>query len=102
MDAMNQIFALVFRLFLAAIGAIFVLGLMALAVVFLLAALLWSAITGQKHPVQQVWARARSTQQQVWRASGGGRWRSDPAGNTVHKDGAIQDVTDVQDVSEKR
>jgi uncharacterized membrane protein len=102
MDTLNQLFAFVLRLFLAVVGAIFVLGLMALAVVFLCAAWLWSAITGQKHPVQQVWARARSTQQQVWRASGGRRARNDTAERETQKDDVLQDVTDVEDLSNKR
>ena len=101
MDVLNQIFALVFRLFLAVIGAVFVLGLMALAVVFLVVALIWSAITGQKHPVQQVWARARSTQQQVWQASRGRRNSGESTGGSARTGEVLQDVTDVQDVSEK-
>lgn len=101
MDMLNQMFALVFRLFLAMIGAVFVLGLMALALVFLVVALIWSAITGQKHPVQQVWARARSTQQQVWQASRGRRDRAGAAPSNTRTGDALQDVTDVQDVSDK-
>ncbi len=105
MQVLTQMFAWVFRLFLLVIGALFVAGLMTLAMVFLVVALLWSAVTGQKHPAQQVWARARATQQQVWRqASRAERGGTGSARSSASKqtDDRLQDVTDVQDLSDKR
>ena len=102
MDLINQLFAFFFRTFLLVVGLVFVLGLMALASVFLLVAVVWSLITGQKHPVQVVWQRARSTRDQVWRASRGGRFGQVPVSDAHETHVETSDVTDVQDISAKR
>lgn len=102
MDLINQLFAFFLRAFLLVVGMVFVLGLMAFAALFLLVAVVWSLITGKKHPVHVVWQRARSTRDQVWRASrGGGFGRKDTA-ETNESRRALADITDVQDLSDKR
>ena len=105
MEFINSLFAFFFRAFLLVIGAVFVMGLMAFVAVFLLVAVVWSLLTGQKHPVNVVWSRARSTQQQVWRASRGGGFGATP-GQAPEPTSApspqLDDITDVQDVSDRK
>ncbi len=105
MDLINQLFAFFFRALLLVVGLVFVLGLMALASVFLLVAMLWSLITGQKHPVHVVWQRARSTRDQVWRASRDGgfarRGRQTAAQDVPERPVDAAQITDVQDISRK-
>jgi hypothetical protein len=108
MDVLNQLFAFFFRALLLVVGVVFVVGLMSLAMVFLVVAMLWSLITGQKHPVHVVWQRARSTREQVWRASrgegrfGGASRRSGPVSDAQETSVDASDVTDVRDLSQRR
>lgn len=105
MEFINSLFAFFFRAFLLVIGMVFLLGMMAFVAVFLLVAVVWSLLTGQKHPVNVVWSRARSTQQQVWRASRGGGFGSATSHTTEQSSASSQrldDITDVQDVSDRK
>jgi hypothetical protein len=107
MELINSLFSFFFRALLLVVGTVFLLAMMALVAVFLLVAVLWSLITGQKHPVHVVWSRARSTQQQVWRASRGGGvgpspQRSEDARPETPQHQQLDDITDVQDLSERK
>jgi hypothetical protein len=104
-EFINSLFSFFFRALLLVVGVVFLLGMMALVSVFLLLAVLWSLLTGQKNPVNVVWSRARTTQQQVWRASRGGGFGARP---THHEEVVpevppqkLGDITDVQDVSDR-
>lgn len=102
MDLINQLFAFFFRALLLVVGLVFVVGMMALASVFLLLALIWSVLTGQKHPVHVVWQRTRSTRDQVWQASRRARpFGQSSVSEARETQSKPSDITDVQDISRK-
>jgi len=77
MEFINRLIGALFRIVLMLTGLVFVAGLMLLAITALALSLLWSLITGKRHPVTMVWSRFRQTQDAVWRASQGARTRTE-------------------------
>jgi uncharacterized iron-regulated membrane protein len=102
MEFINRLIGALFRIVLMLTGLVFVAGLMLLAITALALSLLWSLITGKRHPVTMVWSRFRQTQDAVWRASQGGRTRTETRAEGSSPRRAADDVVDVEDISATR
>ena len=105
MEFINRLIGALFRVVLMLTGLVFVAGLLLVAMMALALSMLWSLITGQKHPVTMVWSRFRQTQDAVWRASQRGRpttGSSQDTGESASRRHAIDDVVDVEDISATR
>ena len=102
MEFINRLIGALFRIVLMLTGLVFVAGLMLLAITALALSLLWSLITGKRHPVTTVWSRFRQTQDAVWRASQGGRTRTETRADGSSPRRAADDVVDVEDISATR
>jgi len=102
MEFINRLIGALFRIVLMLTGLVFVAGLMLLALTALALSLLWSLITGKRHPVTMVWSRFRQTQDAVWRASQGARTRTETRADGSSPRRAADDVVDVEDISATR
>jgi len=102
MEFINRLIGALFRIVLMLTGLVFVAGLMLLAITALALSLLWSLITGKRHPVTMVWSRFRQTQDAVWRASQGARTRTETRADGSSPRRAADDVVDVEDISATR
>ena len=102
MEFINRLIGALFRIVLMLTGLVFVAGLMLLAITALALSLLWSLITGKRHPVTMVWSRFRQTQDAAWRASQGGRTRTETRAEGSSPGRAADDVVDVEDISATR
>jgi hypothetical protein len=102
MEFINRLIGALFRIVLMLTGLVFVAGLMLLAITALALSLLWSLITGKRHPVTMVWSRFRQTQDAVWRASQGARTRTETRAEGSSPRRAADDVVDVEDISATR
>ena len=105
MEFINRLIGALFRVVLTLTGLVFVAGLLLVAMMAFALSMLWSVITGQKHPVTMVWSRFPQTQDAVWRASQRGRsatGSSQDASESASRRHAIDDVVDVEDISATR
>ena len=102
MEFINRLIGALFPIVLMLTGLVFVAGLMLLAITALALSLLWSLITGKRHPVTMVWSRFRQTQDAVWRASQGARTRTETRAEGSSPRRAADDVVDVEDISATR
>ena len=82
MQFINNLIGAMFRVVFMLAGLVFVAGLVMVALVALVLSMLWSLLTGRRHPISVVWTRFRQTQDAVWRASR----RQGPAGGCVGAD----------------
>jgi hypothetical protein len=111
MQFINNLIGAMFRVVFMLAGLVFVAGLVMVALVALVLSMLWSLLTGRRHPISVVWTRFRQTQDAVWRASrrqgpaGGASaptWDTNGTSAGAATRAANDDVVDVVDLSKNR
>ena len=76
MNVVTALFGWLVRLVLVAAALVLIVGLVAVALLALVASLVWSLVTGRPHPVRVVWQSMHRARQGVWQGAtryGGGR-----------------------------